>query len=391
MSKLGLFFLWSSFILFFNEYSLAQQKKDSIADNALYLNIDNLNFIKNNEYFNNIADGYTLLGSYLHPKLSFYPSSKTKLELGLFGLTYAGLDEYKTFIPTFSFTYSMKDSELVMGTLQNNQGHKLIEPLMTFESQLDERSIENGLQFILKKKQIQLDTWINWEEFIFKGDTKNEEFVMGISTDFQIINTNKWLIKIPFQNLFYHRGGQINTNQLQNRVVFTMRNTALGILIKNKLNKEQSIEFKSYILQNKSSSNPQEYIYSSGDGWLTMLDYKYKNWMVGAGYWYGNQFVSPKGNDMFQSVSVKTDVYYENGILQEIYTGHTEPKRTLFLGNFSYHKNITENIQLGFVVKGYYQNYSASPTPEIPTSFTDNQFDYSMGLYINYHGNFRIK
>ncbi len=385
MKQVGLFFL---LIVLVPVKGLGQT--DSIPPNSLYLSIDNLNFIKNNEYFNNIADGYTLLGSYLHPKISFHPSSNSKLELGVFGLTYAGLDDYHRIIPTFSFTYFMKDAQLTMGTLHQNKGHGLIAPLMAFESQLDERSIENGLQYELHKDKFTLDTWLNWEHFIFKGATKNEELVMGISTKYTLLDSDNWSINIPFQNLFYHRGGQINTNETQDRVVFTMRHTAIGCVVQNKFSGGKKLEFNTFFMQNKSGNIPQEYIFTSGYGSLSHISYTYKNWKLGIGYWYGNQFVSPKGDDMFQSASVKTDIHYENGILQPVYSGHTEPERSLFLGDFSYHKIIAKNIVLGFTVQTYFQNYASSPTPDIPDSFTDNQLDYSMGLYIHYKDVFKL-
>ncbi len=390
MSKYVLFRLVNVLLILSVIGTSAQVKNDSLSKNTLFFAIENHNFIKNNEYFNNIADGYTLLGSSLHPKLLFYPIPKAKLEFGVFGLTYAGLDTFHKIIPTFSFTYTMKDSELIMGTLQSKKSHHLIAPLITFESQLDERQNENGLQYLVKKKKYTIDTWINWEHFIFKGATKNEEFVMGVSASGKILDTNNWLIQADFQNLFYHRGGQINTNQTQDRVVFTMRNTALGLQLKNSVNGEQSLMLESYFLQNKSGNIPQEYIYTSGYAWLANFTYQYKNWKLGFGYWYGNQFVSPKGDDMFQSVSVKTDIHYENGILQEVYTGHTEPQRSLILGNLSYKKAISDAIDLGFIVNAYFQNYSSNPTPETTSNRIDNQFDYSMGLYIKYNGIFKL-
>ncbi len=387
MRKLGLFFFLLITIGLLSNRIIAQ---DSIAKNAVYFKLDNLNFIKNNEYFNNIADGYILIGAQLHPKLAFYPHPKAKLEIGIFGLTYSGLDGYQAVIPTFSFTYSMKNAKLILGTLQNDKSHNIIAPLISSESLLDERRIENGIQYIFNKNKLIIDTWINWEHFIFKSDTQNEEFVMGISAKYIVLEVEKWHIGIPFQNLFYHRGGQINTDFVDDRKVFTMRHTALGIQLKHLLKTEQSIHFSSFYIQHQSTSTPEEFIYDSGNGFLTNLDYHYKNWSLGIGYWYGDEFVSPRGDDMFQSVSVKTDIHYENGILQEVYANHTEPERSLILGKLSYQKEVLPNIKFEFKVNTYFQNYSSNSTPSNTAITVEKTFDYSLGLNLSYHGDFKL-
>src|SRR5919112_1544823 len=41
-------------------------------------------FTRNNEYFNDIADGYTLFGYHLNPKLVYFPAPFVRLEGGVF-------------------------------------------------------------------------------------------------------------------------------------------------------------------------------------------------------------------------------------------------------------------------------------------------------------------
>ena len=50
----------------------------------------------------------------------------------------------------------MKDANLILGTLLNDESHNLITPLMAPESLLDERRIENGIQYIFTKKKLGL-------------------------------------------------------------------------------------------------------------------------------------------------------------------------------------------------------------------------------------------
>lgn len=386
MRKLQILFL----VLFLLQVFTANAQ-ESTKEYKLNLQIDNLNFVKNNEYFNHIADGYTLLGSQLHPKLVLKPNSKLSLELGVFGLTYAGLDKYNTVIPTFSLIYKDKNSTFIMGTLQSKQAHNMIAPILDFESYLNERSLENGLQYLYNSDRLSVDTWLNWEQFIFKKDTYNEEFVMGLNVNYKVFKNEKWQFSIPLQNTFFHRGGQINTNEVAERVVFTMRTSALGLDLQYKLNETQSLKGSAFFIQNQSSGTPAEFMFDKGMGWFSNVDYTYNDWRVGVGHWYGENFVSPRGDAMFQSVSSKTDILFIDGELQEAYNGYTDPIRSLILGNLSYGKELVPNLDFKFIFNGYFQNYYSNPTPNDPDNTVKDHFDYAMGLYVRYTGDFKIK
>lgn len=389
MQKVGLFFLLIISFVFWSNTIFAQQ--DSIQNNSLFLTIDNLNFLKNNEYSNNIADGYTLIGSQLHPKVSFYPHPKAKLELGLFGLTYAGLNQYHKIIPTFTFSYFMENAQFNIGSYYDENNHKLIAPLMTDERNLDERVIENGLQYLYKIKNFEIDTWLNWEHFIFRNDTKNEEFVLGLNAIYSPIQKNNWQLDISLQNLFYHRGGQINTDKLESRNVFTMRHSALGLQLQKTLESESKFSLSSYIIQHQTGEKPEEYFYKSGYGSLTNLDYSFNSWTIGVGYWYGNEFVSPRGDDIFQSVSTKVDYNYVDGEVFEVYANYREPERYLFLGNIGYQKELLPNIKFNLKTNFFFQSYYSKAILIDTLREVENRLDFSLYLTLSYNGNFRLK
>ena len=50
-------------------------------EKCLYFSFSNLNFSKNNEYFNKIADGYTLFGYQVNPEIVFFPSENIGISL----------------------------------------------------------------------------------------------------------------------------------------------------------------------------------------------------------------------------------------------------------------------------------------------------------------------
>src|SRR5688572_13448681 len=72
----------------------------------LRLGIRTLGFFKNNEYFNKIADGYTLFGYHFMPSLQYYPSEKVKVEAGALLWKDFGSFKITRFQPTFTVTYT---------------------------------------------------------------------------------------------------------------------------------------------------------------------------------------------------------------------------------------------------------------------------------------------
>ena len=52
--------------------------------NSLFLGVNSLGFSKNNEYFNDIADGFTLFGYQFNPYLSYQPLKNVRFDVGLY-------------------------------------------------------------------------------------------------------------------------------------------------------------------------------------------------------------------------------------------------------------------------------------------------------------------
>lgn len=370
------------------QYNFAQN--DSIFKKEIYLKIDNLNFNKNNEYFNLIADGYTILGTQLHPKISYKPHPQFQLELGVFGLYNFGNEAYSKIIPTFSLDYKLWKLDMTVGTLHNENLHQLIAPFMTDETLLDERRLENGSQLRYQSDRLHLDAWLNWETFIKKGDAKHEELVAGMTLDYLLVNQSKWQLRIPVQNLFYHHGGQVNTDLLEPRNTYTMWHKAIGLDVQYAMTSTHSLQFKTYFLHHQSTSIPQDLLFTKGTGLLSELAYQLKHLTLGIGYWKGHDFVSPSGDDMFQSVSQKTDLHYLDGILQPYYVGHTEPDRSLFLGKLSYKKELYPDLFVATEVNLFYQN-EASQLAIDTENKVDNLWDYNYSVKVRYSGLLKIK
>ena len=72
-----------------NDYSI-----DSSRIYNMYVGLENMNFIKDNEFSGSVMKGYTLPGLWLQPSVKYYPLSNVKLELGFRALIYDGAIKY---------------------------------------------------------------------------------------------------------------------------------------------------------------------------------------------------------------------------------------------------------------------------------------------------------
>src|ERR1035437_4658103 len=184
-------------------------KPDSTGN--FYLAVDNVNFFKNNEYKGDLATGYTLTGAWLRPKLVFYPDKKLRMEIGGNVLKYNGRDEYYNLLPWFNVHYQPTEKiSVILGNLNSDQNHNLPEFLADPERFLT-ASPEAGLQSKYNSKRFNADLWIDWQQFIQKGDPFKERFAFGAVTNWKIFENNNSSLSFPFAFYGLHQGGEIDS------------------------------------------------------------------------------------------------------------------------------------------------------------------------------------
>lgn len=308
----------------------------------LFLQIDNTNFIKNNEYFGNIAEGYTLLGFNLAPRFVYYPSSRIKLSAGANFLSYYGREnELKTSL-LLSFQYKvLPHFDFILGNIYGSLNHRLIDPLFDFERYLS-NNIENGVQFLWKSDRIFADLWLDWEQQIFQDDPFQEKFNVGLSSEFVIFQKeNRYELSVPFQNLIRHEGGQINSNS--DEPLKTIFNNATGLKFSKKINQKfiHQLDLSSFIVNYQDLSPNKRQMYIDGTASFTSFELTNTNFDLLFGYWYGEQYIAPIGNPIYESYS-RTKFYVE------------EPVRQLVIGKLNYQKDVYSGINLGFRFETFY-------------------------------------
>ena len=277
--------------------------EENIRAESLYLKIRNINFIRNNEYFNPVVEGYTLIGYFIQPALIYCPTDKLNIELGTHILNYAGSD--KTIRPqmVFSTTYNFaQNASLTMGTLNGSDKHRLLDPHFDYE-RLYKNYAENGLELLTKNDRIFNDIWISWENFIFKGDTTREVFTAGESFNYvSPFVAESFNIELPLQFQFKHYGGQISNYPSH---VITYFNMSAGIKLNARLAGGRlgsvSAAYDHFVFKELTAKGDIGITRGTGN-WFRLI-YNYKNIGLSSSYWKSADFFAPNGNPIYSSVS----------------------------------------------------------------------------------------
>ncbi|WP_439881392.1 hypothetical protein ACSX1A_19960 [Pontibacter sp. MBLB2868] len=267
-----------------------------------------LGFSKNNEYFNKIADGYTLFGYQLNPKLIYQPAPFVRIDAGVFLWKDFGSSGYQDIAPTFSAIIAKENWKLIFGTLEGSLSHGYIEPLYDFERVINNR-LENGLQYRLQTHAVNLDTWLDWAHMLYRGEDDQERINGGAVVAIKLLeqegrgNLNDSLrLTLPVQFTAQHRGGQIDASELP---LLTVVNMAVGLELEKKYDRKvlHRLYTKNYLVGFKDFSNEYLLPFQQGHGiYLNAgIDTKYQDVMLS--YWQGDGYIAELGGKLYQSAS----------------------------------------------------------------------------------------
>lgn len=324
---------------------------------SFYFHFENLNFIKNNEYFNRLEEGRTLIGYYLTPCLDYNFSEMIKIRGGVHLLKYSGTDNFSQLLPVFSIYHAVNEQLcLIFGSIQSSLFHSLPEPDYRFE-RLIENHVENGIQLIYKNPVLFSDTWLNWENFINDNDSEQEKFTAGSSW---CINLNKniiYRISAPLNLTVRHRGGQVNKDEAN---IQTISNTSAGLRFdvfpESSPWKINSLGTEFIVFGYKDFSFHHELPYTSGYACYLTGNIKTRYLQIGAGYWNSYHYYSPLGEQLFQSISL-IDRHY------------TDAEKKLAVTKIQFSKIISQKSAIILRFESYY---------DIPNDL----YDYSYGIYL---------
>lgn len=328
--------------------------------NKLFLGLNVSGFMKNNEYFNTVIEGYTLFGYQLNPYLSYYISKNVRLDAGVYAQKDFGNDAYSDVKPTLSLKIRNNNFNFIFGTLEGSIHHRLIEPLYDFEHVLNNR-LENGAQVVwMKDNNLFLDAWIDWQKMIYANSEEPERFTAGVSFNKTLFRFGNMHIDLPLQIVAAHQGGQIDT--VDNEVItrfnmaggLTLEGTSTGII--------NGWGIKAYAARFNTNANTPVFN-QDGVGFLINPYIKTKIGLTVMGsYWYGDRFLSIQGNPLYLSVN-------------ELYPSRIDKVRELFMLRLLYDVKVADGLTLTARAEPFYDTYAEG-------------LEYSFGLYLNFSERF---
>ncbi|MEM9983204.1 MAG: hypothetical protein AAF734_11970, partial [Bacteroidota bacterium] len=257
-----------------------------------------LGYLKNNEYFDGIADGYTLFGQQLQPKVTYQPSPHLLIEAGLFMRQDFGESTFAETEPIFTLKYQKKHFRLVFGTLEGNLQHRLIEPLYDFERVIDDR-IEQGIQFLYKSERFRADVWTNWRRTIQRNRNEQEEIEGAWYLHYLMNPKSRFQSKLILQSSLLHRGEQSSQSNLP---IYTTQNHALGFqtrLVNTNVRFLKGLSMEHYVLLFTVDSDSLTFSQGTGLYLNGTIHTKWGDWMTS--YWRGNDFINLLGGDLYSS------------------------------------------------------------------------------------------
>lgn len=304
---------------------------------ALHLAIDNYNFLWNNEFFGPIDKGYTLIGFNLQPALEYHFSPNIKAKAGVRLTKYSGLDKFTDCLPVYSVTWHTDKLAVTMGTINGASFHRLPEPVMHRERQLV-NNYENGMQIVYNTNRLFADVWVDWQDFIFRGDNKKEAIFGGASVEWRAVQTDALELELPASFVIYHKGGQIDTDTTPMKLFYYPSvGVRLGLPTDGFLNR---ISATTQVVGYKDNSPTPRSLYDGGWGWLSDIKLMHGTSSLSVSYWLADSFIAQQGNPMFMCRS---------------YDGTTDQqRRSMLTTELNLAKDVTDYFTVALTAVGYY-------------------------------------
>jgi len=332
---------------------------DPADSGKLFVGVNTLGFFKNNEYKKTLIEGYTLFGYQFQPFLSYHLTPNIRIDAGGFFQKDFGNNNVSTAAPVFSIKWKSRHSSVIFGTLEGSLNHRLIEPLYDFERVLINR-LETGIQFQFENDGLFADAWFDWQNAQYWRDTKQEQFVGGLSLQKRIAQFGPGALYVPLQIVGRHQGGQLDIAGLPAQTVI---NSAVGVKWVQPVNGfAREFSFSGYYVYDKDVSLTRQ-PYLDGDGvYVNGSVTTHFGLEVMATYWQAREFLSIQGGQIYPSISPQ-----DSRTLQ--------PSPNLVMLRFLYDYRVADDFTLSLRYEPYYD-------------LAFKSFQYSYGFYLNYRARY---
>jgi hypothetical protein len=321
----------------------------------LSIHFNNSNFVKDNEYFNNIVEGYTLIGYWIEPTLSYNITSNTSVQAGISAVHFSGKNSFYKINPVFSFYHRFNPHiSLLMGSIPYSQ-HQMPVPLLDPEKYYLHR-VDDGAQILFQSKYFKADTWLSWDNFSYYGDSLQERITGGFSGKFFLVNSSNLNIEIPVYGIISHRGGQVNRPK---QAIETLTNTGTGI----SCTLFDILKITPTIFYYKKLTSAPSQAFSEGWAFYPQIQLNFKSLIIESSWWHGQKFISPRGEKIYSLVST-----YDTTIMKE---------QNIFINKIAYQHWLPYRVLLQASFESYY-------------FFSGKLMDYNFMVHLNWYFDRRI-
>jgi hypothetical protein len=180
----------------------------------------------NTEFFTPYRTGETIFGGQLASWLEAGVGRNALLRAGVLADRRWGSAEFADSVkPILAVEYRARHSNGIIGTLDSEHRHGLIDPVMVSTRELT-TPVEYGLQWREDRDRFRGEAWVNWRKL--NTPEQREEFELGLVADVRIM---PWL-DAKAQHLWSHRGGQLHDAGVP---VTNNRVTAAGVHLHDRL------------------------------------------------------------------------------------------------------------------------------------------------------------
>lgn len=322
-----------------------------IDTNKIYFVVNSTSFFKNNEFFSDFEQGYTLPGYSISPKIIIKPYQKLLVEFGAYMLQYNGREKMTDFSPTLRIVYSPSPGmKVVMGNLYGTLFHGLSDFMFDTERYFTENR-ENGVQLLLNKNKFNSDIWLNWQHFILHGDNQKEQFTFGSSSSYSVLKNSNNEFSLGFRSIITHKGGQID---IAEGSMQTIINSSTGVSYLRNTSENTKLKLSSELLTYADVSPSKQIPYIQGYGIHSEALFSIKNYTFVLGHFYSDRYFSSRGKPIYNTVS-NFKLYYE--------------------------KNRAYVIPKIIFKKDIYKIFAVAADVELFIDLYNNLADYSYGLY----------
>lgn len=298
----------------------------------LSVGVDAVTFFRNNEYHADYQLGYTLPGWQLAPTVAL-EHRQVRLVGGVYNLTLLGVQRYPRggwydhlphwsgdpkeqgsgvhLRPILSLQYRPNDHITVsMGTLlgaqtvalrgvasstvDQDESLSLVSPLYDPEYSFT-RDPAQGAMIQLRYPRFALEALVDWQGFIFPGETHQEAFSALLSTAYQLHSSDSWKTQLELQATAHHRAGEIQQMSPPD-TLHTYLAGATGVTTQYKYAAQGAVEGSLHILGSSLRDGKAEP--PLGYALYGRLAWRHKMLRLATDATYGHRYYAPYGGPL---------------------------------------------------------------------------------------------